>query len=126
MQQDQDTSQVRRGNLIALFHEYASSKVQTKGATTGLQQEFAQALKIHPSLWSLLKSGKRQVGDKLARQIERLMDKPIGWLDLVHGANPSPSDAEQAFLDLALRAYRATNARGRAALRKTLEQICAG
>jgi hypothetical protein len=40
-------------------------------AAQGLEQAFAASLQISPSLWSQIKSA-RPIGDKLARQIEKL------------------------------------------------------
>ena len=60
------------------------------------------------------------VGDKLARQIEVACGKASGWLDTASVA-AQPTAAEQAFLELALAAYRSTNASGRKALREQLQ-----
>jgi hypothetical protein len=86
-----------------------------------LEQAFAAALQISPSMWSQIKSS-RPIGDKLARQIEHLGGKAPGWLDAAH-APDAPTPAERAFLDVALAAYRATNATGRRSLRAQLKAM---
>ena len=95
----------------------ASSSLHAKG----LEQACAATLQISPSLWSQIKSA-RPIGDKLARQIEMLSDKPIGWLDESR-KDAAPTSAESAFLELALAAWRATNSAGRKALREQLKLI---
>jgi hypothetical protein len=72
-------------------------------------------------MWSQIKSS-RPIGDKLARQIERHCGQPAGWLDEERSID-SLSPAEQQFLAVALRAWRATNSSGRKALRAHLRQI---
>ena len=112
---------IRRQNALALFQAYAEKALASGAAPKGLEQSFAAELEISPSMWSQIKSS-RPVGDKLARQIEQHCGKPIGWLD-----EDRPSDivspAEQQFLTLALKAWRATNSDGRKALRAHFRQI---
>lgn len=64
----------------------------------------------------------RPIGDKLARQIEMLSDKPVGWLDEPR-KDAAPTSVEAAFLELALAAWRATNSAGRKALREQLKSM---
>jgi hypothetical protein len=118
-----DITVTRRQNALSLFQGYAE-KALAEGATTkGLEQAFAATLQISPSMWSQIKSA-RPIGDKLARQIEALHDKPVGWLDEVRSP-VTPSAAELAFVDLAVAAWRATNSAGRRALRDHLGRIVA-
>ncbi len=91
--------------------------------TTITRRHFAATLQISPSMWSQIKSS-RPIGDKLARQIEQHHGKPPGWLDEVRESD-SVAPAEQAFLDLALKAWRATNSAGRRALREQLKLLAA-
>jgi hypothetical protein len=109
----------RRRNALALFQEYAERELTSGTPPKGLEQSFAATLQVSPSMWSQIKSS-RPVGDKLARQIEAHCAKPEGWLDQEHDAAVL-SDAEKAFLDLALRAWRSTNAAGRRGLRARLQ-----
>lgn len=110
-----NTTIVRRKNALALFQEYAERAVAAGVPPKGLEQAFAATLQVSPSMWSQIKTS-RPIGDKLARQFERLSGRSAGWLD-----EPRESDvvtpAEQAFLDLALKAWRRTNSGGRKALR---------
>jgi hypothetical protein len=105
----------RRRNALSLFQAYAESAVANGAAPKGLEQAFAAKLEISPSMWSQIKSS-RPIGDKLARQIEQHCDKPAGWLDEEREAE-GLTPAEQQFLGLALKAWRATNSDGRKALR---------
>jgi hypothetical protein len=106
---------VRRNNVLALFQAHAEQALAAGQSPKGLEQAFAAALQVSPSMWSQIKSA-RPIGDKLARQIEALCGKPAGWLDQPQAA-PAPSPAEKAFLDLALQAWRGSNSEGRRQLR---------
>jgi hypothetical protein len=111
----------RRHNVLALFQRYAEKSLAAGAAPKGLEQAFAATLQISPSMWSQIKAS-RPIGDKLARQIETLCGQPAGWLDEAQ-ASAAPTAAEQAFLQLALQAYRATDAAGRKALREQLRGL---
>ena len=113
----------RRRNALSLFQSFAEASVAKGVAPKGLEQSFAASLEISPSMWSQIKSA-RPIGDKLARQIEQHSDKPAGWLDEERepvGLSP----AEQQFLALALKAWRATNSEGRKALKTHLKTLAA-
>jgi hypothetical protein len=103
-----------------LFQQFAESRMRAGEPPKGMEQAFAQALQVSPSMWSQIKSS-RPIGDKLARQIEAACGQAHGWLDEPHDA-PGTSPGEQQFLDLALRAFRATNASGRKQLKLMLRQ----
>ena len=119
-QQVANTTITRRQNALALFQAYAEKALASGAPPKGLEQMFAATLQVSPSMWSQIKSS-RPIGDKLARQIEQHHGKPTGWLDEAHG-NDSVTPAEKAFLDLALKAWRATNSLGRKALRERFSQ----
>jgi hypothetical protein len=120
---DESLARHRRINALALFQAHAERALASGAPPKGLEQAFAAALEISPSMWSQIKSS-RPIGDKLARQIERHCGKPKGWLDAARDSE-TPSPAERAFLALALAAHRATDAAGRRALRAQLKAIVA-
>ena len=111
----------RRLNVLALFQAHAAQALAAGAPPKGLEQAFASALEISPSMWSQIKSS-RPIGDKLARQIEQHQGKPPGWLD-VPRQGVAPTAAEQAFVELALNAWRSTNGAGRKALRLQLKSL---
>ena len=110
----------RRQNALALFQAYAEKALASGAGPKGLEQAFAATLQISPSMWSQIKSA-RPIGDKLARQIEQHHGRPSGWLDETR-ADDFVTHAEQLFLELALKAWRATNSAGRKALREQMKQ----
>ena len=122
-QQVANTTITRRQNALALFQAYAERALASGAPPKGLEQMFAATLEISPSMWSQIKSS-RPIGDKLARQIEQHHGKPAGWLDEARESD-SVAPAEKAFLDLALKAWRATNTAGRRALREQMKQVAA-
>ncbi len=122
-QQVANTTITRRQNALALFQAYAEKALASGAPPKGLEQMFAATLEISPSMWSQIKSS-RPIGDKLARQIEQHHGKPAGWLDEARESD-SVAPGEKAFLDLALKAWRATNNAGRKALREQMKQVAA-
>ena len=111
----------RRRNALSLFQSFAEAAVASGAAPKGIEQAFAAHVEISPSMWSQIKSA-RPIGDKLARQIEQHCGKSAGWLDEEREA-AGLTPAEQQFLALALKAWRATNSEGRKALRAQLKQL---
>jgi hypothetical protein len=116
-----NTTTTRRLNALALFQAYAEQALAGGASPKGLEQAFAAALEISPSMWSQIKSS-RPIGDKLARQIEKHQGKPVGWLEEVR-EDQSPTAAEKVVMELALAAWRSTNSAGRKTLKLHLESI---
>jgi hypothetical protein len=116
-----DHTVTRRRNALALFQEFMSAAAAEGAAPKGLEQSFAAAMHISPSMWSQIKSA-RPIGDKLARQLEHRAGKPSGWLDEVHDGAAVPDAAEERFLELARTAWRAQNAKGKRELARQLKQ----
>lgn len=116
---------IRTRNAVTLFQIYAEAEVAKGTPPKGLEQGFAAKLGVGAATWSQAKSGRRPIGDKLARQIEAACDQPAGWLDQEREPR-GLSQAEQAFLALALKAWRTTNAAGRRDLRDAMKKKAAG
>ena len=112
---------IRRANALVLFQNHVERAAAAGLPPKGLEQAFAAQLQISPSMWSQIKAS-RPIGDKLARQIEVLCSKPEGWLDTAQATRPL-MPAERAFLDLALVAWRASNAGTRKDLKEQLKAL---
>lgn len=67
-----DVRDARKANFSALLASYERDV------------EFARATGIDPAYVSQIKSGERQVGDKIARRIESKLARPHGWMDQPH------------------------------------------
>jgi hypothetical protein len=116
---------VRSRNAQTLFQVYAEEQIASGGQTKGMELAFASKLGVSAVTWSHAKTGRRPIGDKLARQIETACGKPPGWLD--EEREPvGLSAAEQAFLAVALKAWRATNAAGRREMREAMKRLAGG
>ena len=116
-----DPTLTRRKNALALFKAYAEVALAAGASPKGMEQAFAATLQISPSMWSQIKAS-RPIGDKLARQIETLCAKPLGWLDEPR-TDAAPDPAEAAFVELALEAWRGSSRPARKALRQQLLRI---
>ena len=108
------TNRLRRENLLRLLREFSEAQLALGVAAKGIEQAFATHLEVSPSTLSQLKSS-RNMGDKVASQIERHAGKEPGWMDAEHvGVMSTPG--ESAFIELARLAWRATDAKGRRSL----------
>lgn len=116
-----DIAQIRRANLLKLYAQFVAEQqaASPDAKLVGLDGAFSAKLMVHNTYWSGMKSGSRQIGDKLARQVEVLAGVPKGWLDIEH--DPVNSAELQRFLDLARKAYLAADSAGRAKLRQALK-----
>jgi hypothetical protein len=104
----------RRLNLLALLQEFAENWVATGTTTKGIDQAFAERIQVSPSMLSQMKAG-RPIGNKTAAQVEALCRRPAGWLDVQH-PDQKPTPAEDAFIELARKVWRAQNARDKRSL----------
>lgn len=117
-----DIHTVRRLGVQALFQDFAEKSIASGEQPWGLDAAFATKLQMSAATWSMAKSGKRPIGDKLARQIEATTGKPEGWLD--EAREPQGlSQAEQQFMAMALNAWRSTNSDGRKKLKDLMRQM---
>lgn len=120
-----NTTVIRRKRLQLLLQAFFQEQTAQGMPPKGLEQAFAAKLLISPSLLSQIKKS-RPIGDKLARQIERMCGEPSGWLDQdgveLDGADPS----EDEFLALARQAWRQANAREKRALRRQMQVAADG
>ena len=142
MSSTSDLAQVRFDNALALFDEFVRNTIKHPDAATlrGLEGRFAERVQIQPSYWSQIKGRSRQIGERLARQFEKLCNKPHGWMDQVHtpgtsAAKPaavldSPSDShaprdddERFIIGLVLTYYRRHPQRARTRLLDLLGEV---
>lgn len=108
------TNRLRRENLLRLLREFTEAQLSLGVPAKGIELAFAAHLEVSPSTLSQLKSS-RNMGDKMAAQIERHTGKAAGWMDAEHtGVMSTPG--ESAFIELARLAWRATDAKGRRSL----------
>lgn len=66
---------VRRENFLALLSRYATNR------------EFADRCELPPAFVSQIKTARRNIGDALARDIERALSLPKAWMDVLHDAS---------------------------------------
>ena len=107
---------------MVLYQEFLEREISAGKPPKGLEQEFAKVLLIHPTLWSQIKSGRRAINDKLARQVESHTGHEAGWLDQ-YRVSTAITPGEQQLLDLCLEAMRGTNSEGRKQLRSYLREL---
>jgi hypothetical protein len=119
LQETHNITVIRRSRLKMLLQDFFQEQAALGLPPKGLEQAFALKLQISPSLLSQIKKS-RPIGDKLARQIEAACSKASQWLDSGEQLPCLPSDAEEAFIELARAAWRKSNAHGKAELRRMM------
>ena len=108
------TNRLRRENLLRLLREFTEAQLSLRVPAKGIELAFAAHLEVSPSTLSQLKSS-RNMGHKMAAQIEQHAGKALGWMDAEHlGVMSTPG--ESAFIELARLVWRATDAKGRRTL----------
>jgi hypothetical protein len=92
-----DVASIRLDNALRLFDEFVQATVKHPDAATlrGLERRIAERMLIQPSYWSQIKSRSRQIGEKLARQFERVAHKPMGWMDQPPGGGSAAAPQSQ-------------------------------
>jgi hypothetical protein len=114
-------SVTRRLNLLALLQEFAENLIATGTTTKGIDQAFAERIQVSPSMLSQMKAG-RPIGNKTAAQVEALCKRAAGWLDIQH-PDQKPTPAEEAFIELARKVWRAQNAKDKRALHQQVRDF---
>ncbi len=79
-----ELNEIRLANTLKLFEVFKDAIAPGSHDLRGLDRRFAINLGISPSYWAQIKSPQRLkgIGRNLARQFERAMRMPEGWLDL--------------------------------------------
>lgn len=112
-----DLHTLRLRNTLWLFEAYKQQIAPGSPDLRGLDKSFSTFIGISPSYWARMKgpSPLKNIGDLLARKIERKFHFPAGWLDKDRASSPqlpqqaiaASSDLEElAFLQAALDIYR--------------------
>ena len=96
---------MRRTNLLNLFAKFVAEQLAEDPSANiaGMDRAFASRVQINNTYFSGLKSGSRQMGNTLARQIEFNLGVAREWLDTEHDS--SQERGLQRFLETARKTY---------------------
>lgn len=114
---------IRKANLLSVMATwvYNQNMAQAAGETSGQaghsDSDFAALLGISKSYLSQIKSGGKQVQDKLARQFESRLQLTPGTLDV-----PPPTTGIEAFIEVAQASWHRLNPVQRDQLQALLSQ----
>lgn len=79
-----EAKHIRLQNLMELAQQYKKTS------------DFCDKIEMSPSYYSQVKTGKKAIGDEVARRTERLLGIPLGFMDTIHGEkkadNAMPTD----------------------------------
>ena len=79
-----ETKDIRLENLMALAGRYKRNL------------EFCKVLEMNPTYFSQVKTGKKAIGDELARKIEAKLNLPRGYMDTPKTGESQPKNLEIA------------------------------
>lgn len=122
----ENISRIRRSNFLLIIREFSESELASGQSPVGMMGRLAEKLQMKASALSQIKGDEtarsfRNIGDAQASQIEKLSGKSKGWMDQHHdGDDINP--AEIAFLELAKKAWRSADAKGRRAMMRAARQ----
>lgn len=111
----------RRANLLLLLREFSEDQLAQGIPAKGIERLFAELIQVSPSTLSQLKSS-RNIGDKIASQVEILSGKEQGWLSITHHGEVV-TQAQQAFLALASAAWQDGSAKERTRLMRLAKSV---
>lgn len=88
---EMENKDIRKANLALLLDEHLDTEGNTKAS-------FAELLGMVPPQLSQLLGQKsfRNIGDRMARKIEKSLGMPNGWMDTLHGESGRSTDVEYA------------------------------
>lgn len=116
-----DIAEIRRANFLKLLEEFRDS--HCGGVERGAMAAFARYHDMAPSFVSQMKSGSRDIGEVLARQLETRSGKPVRWMDDKRHLIDMSDSGQVDFVDVALTLYRASPDHAKDALLKALRDI---
>jgi len=101
-------SEIRRRNLMWLrkkFQEDMQRKYPDE-PDRGMDKAFAERIELNPKYFGHIKSGRREVGNALARKVEHQFALPVGWMDAEHADSAGATEGEAEIVAAALQLYR--------------------
>lgn len=101
-----DSKQIRQANFVALFRQFRREHMHLPNR--GMLKLFAEQTGISDRILSHVKCNRKNIGDKMARQMERGLKLRPGWMDQLHTGSYGMDDSEQSFMETALTIYRAS------------------
>jgi hypothetical protein len=110
---------IRLQNYKRLLLAFRDRPDQQRLPKHGLLTRFAAEAGLRSARYlSHVNNGRKNIGDELARQLERGMGRPEGWLDNEH-ADPGPyvpAGSEEHFLEMARAVFQRSPVQAQAAL----------
>jgi hypothetical protein len=104
-----DIAEIRLRNYKALKLLFRDRPDQQGKPQHGLLVRFSEAAGVNARYLSHIENGRKNIGDKLAREMEAGLGLEFGWMDHDHevgAVQQAASPAEREFLELAQRLFR--------------------
>lgn len=114
------TSKIRHENFMQLFRKFREQ--HPKLPQRGMLKMFAERVELSDRYLSHIKTGRKNIGASIARQIEKRLRLPVGWMDNPHTQTEPADELERNFVDTALALYRSAPAEARAMMLEFLKK----
>lgn len=115
-----DTSEIRHQNFMALFKMFQDQHSELP--TRGMLKLFAERLELSDRYLSHIKNNRKNIGAAIARQIEKRLKLPHGWMDNTHTHTEPSNELERNFMETALALYRSAPSEARAMMLEFLKR----
>lgn len=123
-----DAFEIRNRNFHYLFEQFKDSirRQWPDQPERGMSKLFAEKLDLNPKYFGLIKQGRRNIGEDIARRIEACMDLPHGWMDVDHTGPGPETQSEKEFVEAALALFRQNEGAAQQALIRLFNQKMSG
>jgi len=117
-----DTAEIRYRNFMALFKQFRDENSHLPDR--GMLKLFAERLELSDRYLSHVKNNRKNIGAAIARQVEKRLKLPHGWMDVPHGGGPleAVDELERNFMETALALYRSAPAEARTLMLEFLKR----
>ncbi len=115
-----DTSEIRHRNFMALFKRFKEQRSELPNR--GMLKLFSEKIELSDRYLSHIKNNRKNIGAATARQIEKRLKLPHGYMDVPHDSADPTNELERNFIDTALALYRSSPADARALMVELLRK----
>lgn len=120
-----DTTEIRFKNFTTLFRQFR--EMNSHLPNRGMLKLFAERVELSDRYLSHVKHQRKNIGPAIARQIEKRLKLPHGWMDNPHdGIDTTTNEQEREFLATALALFRSAPTEAQAAMIELLRRRLTG
>jgi hypothetical protein len=119
-----DATEIRFKNFSTLFRQFREENSHLPNR--GMLKLFAERVELSDRYLSHVKHKRKNIGAAIARQIEKRLKLPHGWMDNPHDKIDASNEQEREFLETALALFRTAPQDAQAAMIDILRRRLTG